>query len=142
MDVAVANRFNNDVMAFRGDGTGGLVGETDRYGSGNGPYALIQADFNEDFRMDVAGSTITWAPVPGATSYRVYRGRVALIDEDYYGQCLNPMVTGTQYTDSDPIAAGDAFFYLVTAVANRAEGPLGYSSSCVSRPNFNPCFVP
>ena len=171
IDVAVANRFNNDVMAFRGDGTGDLVGETERYGSGYGPFALVPAVFNEDFRMDVAavifsgntvsvllnnypvvdqlasvdvvaGSTITWAPVAGATSYRVYRGRLALLDADNYGQCLNPTVTATQYTDSDPIAVGDGFFYLVTAVANGAEGPLGYSSTCVSRPNFNPCFVP
>jgi hypothetical protein len=171
LDVAVANRFNNDVMALLGDGTGNLIGETDRYGSGNGPFALAQADFNEDFRMDVAavnfsgntvsvllnnypvadqlasvdvtgGTTITWAPVPGAASYRVYRGRLALLDSDNYGQCLNPTVTATQYTDSDPIAVGDGFFYLVTAVSNGNEGPLGYSSSCVSRPNFSPCFVP
>lgn len=171
VDVVVANRFNNDVMEFMGDGTGRLTPDSERFGSGNGPFNLVSGDFNEDFRTDVVAvnfsgntasvllndfpitdqisvldvapsGTLTWNPVPGASSYRVYRGALTQIDEDYFGQCLSPTVNGTQYTDMDALGPNDAYFYLVTAMQSGQEGPLGYSSNCVSRPNFHPCFVP
>ena len=174
LDVVVANRFNNDVMAFLGDGTGRLFPDSLRYGSGNGPFNMSCADFNEDFRIDLAtvnftgntisvllnnypiadalatletsdvpvSATITWSPIPGASSYRVYRGRLALLDSDNYGQCLAFGLTAPEYTDPDGLLPGDGFFYLVSAVTNGNEGPLGYSSTCVSRPNFHPCFEP
>jgi len=166
-DLAVANRFDNDVMVFIGDGTGGFVA-AERYGTGNDPFYLAVSDFNGDLRQDVVSvnfggdstsillnnaaasdpiqdfsfvnsQSMSWSPVSGASSYNLYRGGLDALDFLNYGQCLAPDLVSTGWTDGAVPSLGTGWMYLLTAVAGGVEGPMGYNSECLKRPNFNPC---
>jgi F5/8 type C domain/Fibronectin type III domain len=60
--------------------------------------------------------TIDWAPVTGATSYRIYRGTAA------GGEGTTPIatVTGTEYKDAN-LSPTPTYFYQVTAVNSAGE---------------------
>ncbi|HEY3176351.1 MAG TPA: VCBS repeat-containing protein [Candidatus Polarisedimenticolia bacterium] len=170
LDVVVANRLQNDVMTFHGDGTGAMM-PGERYGTGSDPIHLVTGDFNGDFRSDVAAVAFAgddvevllnnspiddritslefvddmlfkWDPVPGADSYRVYSDYLSLLSAGNYGKCLGASLSVPQYADAAPVPAGEGYFYLVSVVSGGREGPLGYSSICVSEPNFSPCSGP
>lgn len=166
-DLVVANRFDNDIMVFTGDGTGRFT-PGGRYGAGNDPFYLAVADFNNDGRQDVAsvnfggdstsmllnnaaindpiqdaGFTsnvrIEWGEVPGAGAYNIYRDHLDFLGPINYGVCLAPALSNTWWNDPAVPSLGQGFFYLLTATVDGAEGPLGYDSQCLKRPNFSPC---
>jgi hypothetical protein len=166
-DLVVANRFDNDIMVFKGDGNGHFV-PGERYGSGNDPFYLTVADFNGDTRMDVVtvnfggNSTsmllnnaaasdliqdfaftspqgMSWGSVPGASSYNIYRGSLDVLDSSNYGQCLAGGLLSSTWSENDVPAGGQGYFYLITSMLDGSEGPLGYDSECLKRPNYNPC---
>jgi len=168
LDVAVSNRFDNDVMLFTGDGTGLLTGGVEQYGTGIGPVSLVVGDFNRDSRVDLAtadfdGSTasillnntaiddpietllfesvdhMVWDAVSGPATYRVYRGLLTDLSLEEYGQCVSPSLSLPEYDDPSSPPAGEGYFYLVSVESSGLEGPLGYSSSCLKRPNLHPC---
>jgi hypothetical protein len=167
IDLVVANRFDNDVMVFKGDGNGHFV-PGERYGAGNDPFYLTVADFNGDTRMDVVtvnfggNSTsmllnnaaaadpiqdfafvnsqyMSWGNVPGAASFNLYRGTMEVLSSANYGQCLAPGLLSPGWTESSTPSLGHAWFYLLTARVDGMEGPLGYDSECLKRPNYSPC---
>lgn len=74
--------------------------------------------------------TLTWDPEPSVGVYEVYRDGLAAIAGGGYGTCWQQDVAGESVTDSDPIAPGEGFFYLVTA-RNRLdeEGTKGRDSA-------------
>ena len=170
LDIMVANRLENDILTFLGDGSGHFS-PGDRFGTGSDPISLATGDFNGDMRTDLLAvnftegdvaillnntmivdqitsleysdqSTMVWNPVPGASHYRVYRDNLSLLSAGNYGRCLGAAITSLQYSDTAIPPDNDGFFYLVSVVKNGVESPLGYSSICVSEPNFNPCLSP
>ena len=166
-DLVVANRFDNDVMVFKGDGNGHFV-PGERYGAGNDPFYLTVADFNGDSRMDVVtvnfggnstsmllnnaaasdpiqdfvfqnSQNMNWGPVPGAASFNLYRGPLDVLDSSNYGQCLAPGLLSPGWTETATPPLGQGYFYLLTPKVDGLEGPLGYDSECLKRPNYSPC---
>jgi len=169
-DAVVANRLDNDLSTFI-RGPSGFVPDG-RFGTGNDPIYFVPGDFNNDDRTDIvvlnsgsaslslllnntkitdpipnltfdATGEMTWAFVPGAVSYRVYRDTLASLRPDNYGLCYAAPLYNAQYTDGYTPPPGQGFFYLITAsLGGGVETPLGYSSSCLKRINFHPCLVP
>lgn len=166
IDLAVTNRFNDSVVVYVGDNAGGFTDLGD-FGSGREPFALAVADFNRDGRDDLAtadfsGDSISvmlnntfidpgfttvqpashttwiWDPIPGATSYNVYRGLTSILRDKDYGTCLQAGVTGG-FMDTDLPSAGQAFFYVVTPRYNGDEGQMGLTTGCLKRVNRHPC---
>ncbi len=78
--------------------------------------------------------TLTWNPEPSIGVYAVYRDTLATISSGQYGSCWRQDVADESVVDTDPIGAGDGFFYLVTA-KNRLEeeGSKGRDSSGTQR---------
>ncbi|RMG43699.1 MAG: hypothetical protein D6718_11535 [Acidobacteria bacterium] len=74
--------------------------------------------------------TLAWSPERSVGVYEVYRDGLAAIAGGGYGTCWQQDVAGESVTDSDPIAPGEGFFYLVTA-RNRLdeEGTKGRDSA-------------
>jgi hypothetical protein len=106
------------------------------------------AGFTPDYRPpgEVAGQRFTskttqvWEPDPSIGKYDVYRGLVSGLPGSF-GTCLvSGGVTAESVTDTENPAAGQCFFYLVTA-ENRLqeEGTKGYTSSGGERGNAAPC---
>ena len=170
LDIMIANRLENDVQIFLGDGLGHFA-PGDRFGTGSDPISLATGDFNGDLRVDLLAvnftegdvaillnntaiadqitslvfsdaATMVWNPVAGASHYRVYRDYLSMLSAGNYGRCQGSVITGLQYTDTAYPPGDDGYFYLVSAVKDGVEGPLGYSSICVSEPNFYPCQSP
>jgi len=79
-------------------------------------------------------TTLTWDPEPSVGFYNLYRADLASLSAGGYGACLQPDVPGATTTDSQPLATGAAFFYLVTA-ENRLgeEGIKGSDSTGMTR---------
>ncbi len=171
LDVVVANRFENSVAVYAGDGTGALIVEPARYGTGVGPINLAAGDFNGDSRADLAAvdfdgndvavllnntpiddaftslefiepDRLVWDPVPGATIYNVYRDPLDELSFDSFGRCAAFGLPATQLVDITEPYPGQGLFYLVTAVVGGMEKPLGFTSSCLKRPNLHPCPAP
>ncbi len=86
--------------------------------------------------------TMTWAALPGAQSYHVYRGTAAALCYSYFGDChddLDLVRTDTVLHDTVRPAASAAFFYLITAVdGSGRQGTLG-AGCCAERSRFNAC---
>lgn len=57
-DLATANFNSNDVVAFRGDGTGRFT-QAGSYKVGTQPYALVKGAFDYDGRIDLATANLT-----------------------------------------------------------------------------------
>jgi hypothetical protein len=65
---------------------------------------------------------ISWSAAAGATGYNVYRATAARDGGYALGFRVNPsLVTGTSFTDVE-LASGTTYYYVVTAVADGAEG--------------------
>jgi fibronectin type 3 domain-containing protein len=62
--------------------------------------------------------SLDWAPTPGATSYRIYRGTAS------GGEASTPIatVTSPEYTDTN-VTSTPIYFYEVTAVNSAGESP-------------------
>lgn len=78
--------------------------------------------------------TLTWSPEKSVGAYQVYRDGLAALSGGGYGICWQQDLPDEQATDTDPIAPGSGFFYLVTA-GNRLdeEGTKGQDSSAAER---------
>jgi hypothetical protein len=61
---------------------------------------------------------LSWNPVPGATSYNIYRGATSLGE---YATAIATGVTGTSYPDTG-LSAGTTYFYTVEAVNTYGTG--------------------
>ena len=82
--------------------------------------------------------TLSWDATAGATSYNVYRGYVRDLAANFYGTFLEGEVSGTTYQDPQTPAAGETFFYLITAANSSGEGTMGTNAKGVTRPNNYP----
>lgn len=83
----------------------------------------------------------TWAPLPDAFLYYVYRGDVSGLIADY-GTCQNandPDPTDTMYDDSEDPLPGQGFHYLVSYLSIFGETGLGATSNGVPRVVQTPC---
>ncbi|MDR0785955.1 MAG: fibronectin type III domain-containing protein [Treponema sp.] len=79
---------------------------------------LPSAPLNLNAAAQSSGSVfITWSPVAGAISYRVYRG-----------SALRGSTTGTSFTDTG-LSAGTSYTYSVSAVNGSGEGAKSASGS-------------
>jgi subtilisin family serine protease len=75
-----------------------------------------------------------------ATSFNVYRGSLSDQDGSFYGTCFESGLAAPAFTDTTPEpAAGQGYFYIMTAVDGLVEGSLGQRSDGGLRPNLNPC---
>jgi len=166
LDLVVANRFSDSIGVYLGDGAGGFTYSQD-YGSGRQPFAMAAADFNRDDRIDIAtadfygnstsvllnntfidpgfqsvhpvdSQNFTWTPVPGASTYRVYRGLTSILYSRDYGTCLTNNAV-TAFSDPGSPPAGKAYFYLVTPLIAGVESHMGLDSGCLKRVNRHPC---
>jgi len=86
--------------------------------------------------------TMGWEPVPGASHYRGLSRQPQPSFRGKLRQMPGRFDHRASYSDTTMPPLSDGFFYLVSVVTNGFEGPLGYSSVCVSAPNFNPCQTP
>ena len=82
---------------------------------------------------------ITWAAVPQATSYNVYRGEVAALGLTYNHTCLGASVGAPAALDTETPASGSWFYYLASAANSCGESSLGFDSAGLPRPNTAPC---
>jgi hypothetical protein len=169
IDLVVANRFDDTVQVFFGDGAGGFT-NGGVVGAGHEPMSIGVADVNNDGRDDVVTadfngnavsvllnntfidvnfntllptgtSSWTWDPVVGATAYNVYRGDTGILRLRDYGSCLLSD-TGEGFSDPDLPAPDEGFFYLATAIIDGREATMGITSSCLKRVNRTPCPAP
>jgi len=86
-------------------------------------------------------TTLTWLPDPSVGSYDVYKGTAPSFTPGF-GSCLASGLTTEQclLSPSDVPAAGQCFYYLITAKSTLAEeGTKGYQSSGTERGNSSPC---
>jgi len=84
-------------------------------------------------------STLVWNPESSVGTYDVYRGLISSLPVSY-GVCLASGLTLDQTTDATSPAAGQCFFYLVTAKNRLAEeGTMGKKSDGTPRPDTAPC---
>ncbi len=97
-------------------------------------------DVGPSMSLGPAPEQITWAALPQATFYNVYRGQV--LDGAglaYNHGCHEPRSSDTTSSDVAVPAIGAYFYYLVSAGKSCAEGPLGIASTGAPRPNPAPC---
>lgn len=83
--------------------------------------------------------TLSWTPEPSVGSYNLYQGKLSAI-VPLFGSCFESRIAGETWSDPGSPAAGNGYFYLVTA-RNRLdeEGSKGRQSSGAERPNPKPC---
>ncbi len=54
MDIVTANKFNNDVMIFLGDGSGDFTEAVNSpFSIGNSPFSVVASDLNKDGNVDI-----------------------------------------------------------------------------------------
>ncbi len=84
--------------------------------------------------------TLEWNPEPSVGTYHLYRDLLSSLSGLGYGICSGPALTNETTTDTDPVPAGDGFFYLMT-VRNllNEEGTKGFDSASMERDNLLPC---
>lgn len=91
---------------------------------------------------------LEWQAEPGATSWSVYRGDLAVLRAGGpYAQATgsNPLalqacgLPQARFAEPDTPAAGAAAYYLVTGRVNGVEGPLGNDGAGRPRTNPSPC---
>ena len=89
------------------------------------------ASFSADHKI------LSWSPVPGATSYNVYKGS----HPDQYDHACRIYRTGSTSAviDEMPSVPGELTYFLISAVNADGEGSLGTASSGSVRPNLFPC---
>jgi len=167
IDLVVANRFDNTLSVYLGDGQGGFT-PAGSFGTGSEPFSAAVGDLNSDGRLDVltadfggngvsvllnnsfidlgfnsvraaTATTFTWDLLPGAgVFYRVYRAQTMSFTQGDYGTCLNA-ATLADFQDTASPALGQAYFYLVAPVISGVESGLGFTSGCLKRRNLHLC---
>ena len=86
------------------------------------------------------GGVLAWQDArQWCETYGVHRGFVESLGSGDRGQCIASGLTVATLRDDELPGAGRAFFYLVTALIDVAEGPLGTDSFGVARVNRTPC---
>jgi len=66
---------------------------------------------------------LQWQPVPGATSYKLYRAPADATDASQFKPVTDKVVVGTSYTDaSDGLANGTPVQYAIAAVTKATDG--------------------
>ncbi len=102
-------------------------------------------------RWDVRGLTasgqplhLTWSALPEASGYQVYRGALEGLALGNYGDCLTPGNDLAEVRFDDPSfpAAGEGWFYLVTARVGGTIGTLGFDSQGLERIRRAGAFCP
>jgi hypothetical protein len=84
-------------------------------------------------------STVTWHPERSVGAYRLYRGELGQLPAGY-GECRLPELFDEHAQLDEEPAAGQGFFYLVTARNSlHEEGTKGYDSAGARRINPAPC---
>ena len=78
--------------------------------------------------------TLRWNAERSAGTYNLYRAGLASLATLAYGGCTQTSIAGASTLDTDPLASGAGYFYLVT-VENRLaqEGTKGYRSDGIER---------
>lgn len=67
--------------------------------------------------------TLSWAAIPGATSYRIYKSTTAAGDPFGSDNAASPIEIYADVNEYvDHVNSGDQFFYIVTPVIDRSEG--------------------
>jgi hypothetical protein len=93
-------------------------------------------------RWDVRGLTmdpqplqLTWSALPEASGYEVYRGALQSLAHGDYGDCLTPGgdLAEVRFDDPSSPAAGEGWFYIVTARVGGTIGTLGFDSQGLER---------
>jgi len=84
--------------------------------------------------------TLRWDAERSVGRYDLYRDTLSTLSGLGYGACFQAALIGATTTDGMSPAAGQGFFYLVTA-ENRLgeEGTKGFDSLGTERPNAAPC---
>lgn len=87
------------------------------------------------------GTTLVWDAERSVGVYNLYRDLMSALSGGATGDCEQSDLTEETTTDPDPLpAAGDGYFYLVTAENRLAEeGSKGPGSGGDERPNPDPC---
>jgi hypothetical protein len=130
-------RITFDVI---GDGTVGSNLSSTSFRMG-GSFAACYAPPGEVPGLSFTGpGTLVWQLEPSAIRYNLYRDLVSNVVGSGYGSCEQYDLPDGTTTDTDPVPAGDGFFYLVTA-DNRLdeEGTKGRASDGSERPNSASC---
>ncbi len=85
-------------------------------------------------------TTMVWSPEKSIGQYCVYRDSLAVLSGGGTGTCFSPGLIAESAVDASSPAAGQGYFYLVTA-GNRLgeEGTKGFRSTGAERPNPSPC---
>ena len=87
-------------------------------------------------------TTLLWDPDASVGNYALYRGTAGRPFDAGYGTCTQPppILTAPTATAASVPAAGQAYFYLVTARNRLAEeSTKGFTSAGVPRANPAPC---
>ena len=86
-------------------------------------------------------ATLSWAAVPEAVEYHVYRSPIVTLSYGYSGDCRDDLDgdrSDTSLADGELPAPAGGFSYLITAAAGGAEGSLG-AACCAERSRYAPC---
>lgn len=116
-----------DTVVVRGLQGGPYVMDASFAGCYPPPGEVSGMWFNDDDNME-------WHAEKSAGVYNVYRDLVSSLSGLGYGQCFDPGVTATTDSDTGMPAAGEGWFYLITA-ENRLgeEGTKGWRSGGAER---------
>lgn len=102
---------------------GGTSAKSATVGATPRPTALTMAPTNLMSSLSVDAVTLTWDPVPGATSYRVFRSTTAT-----FGTEAIATVTAPTFSQPGP-AAGTTYWYRVAARNAGGDGPFSAAVS-------------
>jgi PKD repeat protein len=98
------------------------------------------ADIGGSVSLGPAAGDISWTAVPQASAFNVYRGHHATgLPFIYNHACLESRSPDAASTDPEPPAAGECFYYLVSAWNVCGEGSLGVDSAGQLVPNPAAC---
>jgi len=96
--------------------------------------------------LESGATTLMWPPVAGADTYSVTRGDMPASGTwapDQYGQCIEPSLPGSTYTDPAVPASGEGFIYLVGGTNGQCgAGSLGFGAGGAERVNSDPQACP
>ena len=138
--VVASPRFEIDPSSI-GDGVARAALHGARF-VGEAGFALAYRPAGEVTGLAIAADrrTLSWSPEPSVGHYDVYRDSLAVLPDLEYGTCLASGIRATTQDDPETPAAGQAWFYLVTATDRLdREGPKGWSSAGVLRANPSAC---
>ena len=87
-------------------------------------------------------ATLMWDVEASAATYNIYRGELANLGFDHYGDCRNDLdgnLADTQLIDGETPSPGGAFFYTIASDSGGSkEGTTGVGT-CAERSGFSAC---